>query len=110
MSTGGVVYKDLLPIPDPTTTEHEGKATTLLQAPTESHALALEAAKAAPLQEKGAAQMAHGEEVVDLGWNEPKELVAKPLVGGLGNEDLWLLVRRFNKVRVSYQRTWTLIY
>jgi hypothetical protein len=59
---------------------------------------------------KGAAQMAHGEEVVDLGWNEPKELVAKPLVGGLGNEDLWLLVRRFNKVRVSYQRTWTLIY
>jgi hypothetical protein len=35
---------------------------------------------------------------MDLGWNEPKEAVAKPLVGGLSNEDLWLLVRRFNKV------------
>jgi hypothetical protein len=103
MSTGGVVYKDLLPIPDINPTEHEGKATTLLQAPTDSHALALEGAKAAPLEEKGAAQIAHGEEVVDLGWNEPKELVAKPLVGGLGNEDLWLLIRRFNKVRVSYE-------
>jgi hypothetical protein len=103
MSTGGVVYKDLLPIPDTNPTEHEGKANTLLQAPTESHALALEAATAAPLEEKGAAQIAHGEEVVDLGWNEPKELVAKPLVGGLGNEDLWLLVRRFNKVRVPYE-------
>jgi hypothetical protein len=86
MSTGGVVYKDLLPIPDTDPTEHEGKSTTLRNAPTESHAL-------------GAAQIAHGDEIVDLGWNEPKELVAKPLVGGLGNEDLWLLVRRFNKVR-----------
>ena len=38
---------------------------------------------------------------MDLGWNEPKEAVAKPLVGGLSNEDLWLLVRRFNKVRVT---------
>ncbi|CAN9101033.1 unnamed protein product [Alternaria alternata] len=97
MSTGGVVYKDLLPIPDTDPTEHEGKSTTLRNAPTESHALALDAAKSAPPEEKGAAQIAHGDEVVDLGWNEPKELVAKPLVGGLGNEDLWLLVRRFNK-------------
>jgi len=99
MSTGGVVYKDLLPIPDTDPTEHEGKSNTLLNAPTESHALALEAAKAPPPEEKGAAQIEHGDEVVDLGWNEPKELVAKPLVGGLGNEDLWLLVRRFNKVK-----------
>jgi hypothetical protein len=98
MSTGGVVYKDLLPIPDTDPTEHEGKFTTLRDAPTESHALALNAAKSAPPEEKGAAQVAHGDEVVDLGWNEPKEFVAKPLVGGLGNEDLWLLVRRFNKV------------
>lgn len=99
MSTGGVVYKDLLPIPDTDPTEHEGRSDTLLNAPTESHALALEAAKAPPPEEKGAAQIEHGNEVVDLGWNEPKELVAKPLVGGLGNEDLWLLVRRFNKVK-----------
>ncbi|KNG49573.1 Proteasome subunit beta type [Stemphylium lycopersici] len=79
MSTGGVVYKDLLPIPDTDPTEHEGRSDTLLNAPTESHALALEAAKAPPPEEKGAAQIEHGNEVVDLGWNEPKELVAKPL-------------------------------
>ena len=104
MTTGGVVYKDLLPIPDTDTTVHEGKTTTLTDAPTESHALALNAARAAPPEEKGVAQIAHGDEVMDLGWNEPKELVAKPLVGGLGNEDLWLLIRRFNKVRASCQR------
>ncbi|EOA82868.1 hypothetical protein ACJQWK_04803 [Exserohilum turcicum] len=97
MSTGGVVYKDLLPVPDADPTEHQGKSTTLLDAPTESHALALEAARAPQTEEKGAAQVEHGDEVVDLGWNEPKELVAKPLVGGLGNEDLWLLIRRFNQ-------------
>ncbi|KAF1947959.1 hypothetical protein EJ02DRAFT_449427 [Clathrospora elynae] len=97
MSTGGVVYKDLMPIPDTNPTVHEGKQTTLLDAPTESHALALESAKSVPEEERGAAQVEHGNEVVDLGWNEPKELVARPLVGGLANEDLWLLVRRFNK-------------
>jgi hypothetical protein len=98
MSTEGLVFKDLVPVPDTDPTEHEGKATTILDAPTESHALALEAAKGSPLEEKGAAQLDHEEEVVDLGWNEPKEQVENPLVGGLANDDLWLLVRRFNKV------------
>ncbi|CAO2647733.1 Nn.00g086550.m01.CDS01 [Neocucurbitaria sp. VM-36] len=97
MSTEGLVFKDLLPIPDTDPTEHEGTTTTLRNAPTESHALAHEAAVAAHPDEKGAAQVDHDEEVVNLGWNEPKEHVENPLVGGLSNEDLWLLVRRFNK-------------
>ncbi|KAH7552492.1 hypothetical protein J3E72DRAFT_249759 [Bipolaris maydis] len=97
MSTGGVVYKDLLPIPDTDPTEHEGKSATLRDAPTDSHALALDAARVPPTEEKGAAQVEHQKEVVDLGWNEPKEHVAKPLVGGLDNEHVWMLVRRFNK-------------
>ncbi|USP73747.1 hypothetical protein yc1106_01021 [Curvularia clavata] len=97
MSTGGVVYKDLLPIPDTDPTQHEGKSSTLRDAPTDSHALALEGARPPPTEEKGAAQVEHGEEVVDLGWNEPKEHVAKPLVGGLDNEDVWMLIRRFNR-------------
>ncbi|MCJ1335180.1 hypothetical protein MMC09_000447 [Bachmanniomyces sp. S44760] len=61
-------------------------------APTESHALAN-----ADHDIKGAAQVDHDEiEVKDLGWNEhPKD--TKNLVGGLRNDDLWLLVRRFNK-------------
>lgn len=65
-------------------------------APTESHALAT-----ADHDDKGIAQQ-HGqqnpdEEVKDLGWNEPPEKVPAPLVGGLRNEELWTLVRRFNK-------------
>jgi hypothetical protein len=118
MGTQGVVYRDLIddsapeinptvhqsttttPHQGATTTPHEGTTTTLLDAPTESHALALEAAKATHPAEAGAAQVQHAEEVIDLGWNEPKEHVAAPLVGGLSNEDLWLLVRRFNKVRL----------
>jgi hypothetical protein len=50
-------------------------------------------------EQKGFAQHPHDDEVVDLGWNKPKEDVPAPLVGGIGNEDLWLLIRRFNKVR-----------
>ncbi|KAF8247893.1 hypothetical protein K440DRAFT_550127 [Wilcoxina mikolae CBS 423.85] len=66
-------------------------------APTESHALAT-----ADHEEKGISQL-HGQqtsdavEVKDLGWNEPPEKVPAPLVGGLPNEELWMLVRRFNK-------------
>ncbi|KAK8070252.1 hypothetical protein PG994_006868 [Apiospora phragmitis] len=69
----------------------------MAEEPTLSHALALD-----DHEEKGRAQQDHFEEdVLDLGWNEKKERIAAPLVGGLGNEDLWLLVRRFNKVRLK---------
>jgi hypothetical protein len=108
MATGGVVYKDLLPLPHETEPEKEEITTTLTDQPTESHTLAMDAAKRPETvgEEAGAAQVNHGEEVVNLGWNEPKELVSNPLVGGLSNEDLWLLIRRFNKVGMSvdYQR------
>lgn len=64
-------------------------------APTESHALAN-----ADHDLKGATQIGHDEPgVKDLGWTEPPENIPAPLVGGLPNEHLWLLVRRFNKVR-----------
>lgn len=36
--------------------------------------------------------------VRDLGWNGEGRDVPDPLVGGLSNEELWVLVRRFNKV------------
>lgn len=62
--------------------------------PTDSHALAN-----AEHEEKGVAQLNHGEtEVKDLGWNEPQGALPAPLVGGLENEELWTLIRRFNKV------------
>ena len=62
-------------------------------APSDSHALAN-----ADHEEKGHAQQDHdGGEVRDLGWNEHPKDVPTPLVGGLPNEELWALVRRFNK-------------
>jgi hypothetical protein len=62
--------------------------------PTNSHELAN-----ADHEEKGAAQMDHGQtEVRDLGWNESPSEVPNPVVGGLSNEELWTLIRRFNKV------------
>ncbi|KAB8292447.1 hypothetical protein EYC80_008167 [Monilinia laxa] len=61
--------------------------------PTDSHALAI-----ADHDEKGAAQVGHGNvEVRDLGWSDESHEVLTPLVGGLPNEALWTLVRRFNK-------------
>lgn len=63
-------------------------------APTDCHALA-----AQDHEVKGATQVAHGEsEVKDLGWDEDAKHIPAPLVGGLPNEELWTLVRRFNKV------------
>lgn len=88
----GVVYQDLVPLPattDPTEHEH---ATTMRDEPTLSHALAQE-----PPAIKGLAQRDTGAEVRDLGWNETKEKIPSPLVGGMANEELWLLLRRFNK-------------
>jgi hypothetical protein len=94
----GLVFKDLVPVPDTDPTTLEGHHQSLHNAPTESHALAVQAKNSSAEHGRGAAQVEHGQEVVNLGWNEPKEHIASPLVGGLSNEDLWLLVRRFNKV------------
>ncbi|KAL6718719.1 hypothetical protein ACLMJK_002953 [Lecanora helva] len=62
--------------------------------PSDSHALA----SADDHEIKGAVQTNHEEgEVRDMGWNEHPHDVPKNLVGGLPNEELWTLVRRFNK-------------
>lgn len=98
MASGVSSIQDLLPIPDNTDIiTNPGKtdvSNTMRDEPTASHALAM-----ADHDEKGAAQESHGAEVKDLGWNEPLEAIANPLVGGMHNEDLWVLIRRFNKVR-----------
>lgn len=65
--------------------------------PTESHQLANAALE--DETEKGVAQLDHGHtEVRDMGWNDHPDDVPVPLVGGLPNEELWTLIRRFNKV------------
>lgn len=96
--------KEILPIPDTTQAvtdpDKEELHTDSQETPTLSHALATTAAHAPSevMEEAGAAQGDHEEEVVDLGWNEPASQIANPLIGSMKNEDLWLLVRRFNKV------------
>jgi hypothetical protein len=61
--------------------------------PTASHKYA-----DADQDEKGAVQLDHGDvEVKDLGWNKEAKSVPGPLVTGLSNDELWTLIRRFNK-------------
>jgi hypothetical protein len=103
--------RDFLPLPDTvapvTSPEHKEVAHSITQSPTDSHALAQVAQ-----DEKGAAQEGHDAEVQDLGWNQQSDKVAKPLIGGLENEELWLLIRRFNKVRshlVRYRASWLIL-
>ncbi|KAI9815205.1 MAG: hypothetical protein M1832_005540 [Thelocarpon impressellum] len=67
--------------------------TGMHEAPTESHAIAV-----ADHEYKGTAQDVRDvTEVEDLGWKEHPDEIPRPLVGGLPNEQLWTLVRRFNK-------------
>jgi hypothetical protein len=95
MSTGDMI-KDFLPTPATTDPGQQDISHSLTDEPTDSHALAM-----ANHDDKGAAQVEHDEEVINLGWNERPKDISNPLVGGLGNDNLWVLVRRFNKVCIT---------
>lgn len=69
---------------------------TIHDEPTQSHALAV-----ADHEHMGVVGEDHDEpEIRDLGWHEDPSHVPKPLVHGLSNEELWLLIRRFDKVGI----------
>lgn len=87
----GTGIRDLLPIPEanPVDLTQAGDNETSF-----SHALAND-----DHAEKGHVQLGGSDdEIQDLGWNEKKEDIPAPLVGGMDNEELWLLLRRFDKV------------
>lgn len=64
--------------------------------PTMSHKLA-----SAGQDEKCAVDEDHGQtEARDIGWKSHPTDVPNPLVGGISNEELWTLIRRFNKVGI----------
>lgn len=64
------------------------------EGPTDSHVLS----QVEP-EEKGLAHQAgETDEVTDLGWSAPAEHIEEPLIAGLSNEDLWMFIRRFDKV------------
>lgn len=101
--------KDIVPLPDTDAALNPDKKEVthaLDEQATDSHALAV-----ANHDEKGHAQQQPKQrdqetEVKDLGWNESKEKIPSPLVGGISNEDLWVLVRRFNKVSFLFFFFW----
>ncbi|KAL8692949.1 MAG: hypothetical protein Q9218_002126 [Villophora microphyllina] len=117
MPMPGYVFRDGQPIPDSELQEqqhglHIGASSTdmtrvststssAMNTPTSSatdgdHATDSHALANADHDEKGAAQVNEHGMVKNLGWNEhPNEIPG--LVGGLDNDDLWALVRRFNK-------------
>ncbi|UNI15981.1 hypothetical protein JDV02_002462 [Purpureocillium takamizusanense] len=67
------------------------------EAPTASHALADESLNDESVAQ-GASQVQHDDiEVRNLGWNDEAQRVPRPVVGGLTNEQLWTLIRRFDK-------------
>ncbi len=114
MPMPGYVFKDGGPVPDDDLKEHSTirntpgdttrpsttnsstfstptSSTSALNAPSDSHALAV-----ADHEEKGAAQHNVTDDVKDLGWDaNPKHVPT--MVGGLPNEELWTLIRRFDK-------------
>jgi hypothetical protein len=104
-SSSGLVFNDLLPIPhsNHANEDEHGRANHMSEEPTLSHALA-NSSPSNPRM-KGAAQVdtsLDDAEVRNLGW--AKAQMATPLIGGLNNEEVWMLVRRFNKVRRAMEQ------
>lgn len=50
-------------------------------------------------ENKGEAQKDPGAEVRDLGWHKKPEEMPGTLIGGVQNDDLFAMIRRFNKAR-----------
>lgn len=66
------------------------------QGPTDSHVLAQ-----MEQDEKGLSQKGDTTETTDIGWEQSGDQIEESLVARLSNDDLWMLIRRFNKVRHS---------
>jgi hypothetical protein len=49
-----------------------------------------------PSEDQETAKARHSPHVRDLGWDDPDD-ASNPFVPGLPNEELWILLRRFNK-------------
>ncbi|KAG0159370.1 hypothetical protein PDIDSM_6892 [Penicillium digitatum] len=63
------------------------------EGPTESHVLSQ-----VEQDEKGLSQKAGDtEEITNVGWGESPDAIEEPFIAGLSNEDLWMLIRRFDK-------------
>ncbi|CAG8032075.1 unnamed protein product [Penicillium nalgiovense] len=81
---------------DATTIKADNNLTTnpeIPEGPTESHVLSQ-----VEQDEKGLSQKAGDTtELTNIGWGGSPDATEEPLVAGLSNEDLWMLIRRFDK-------------
>ncbi|PYH93650.1 hypothetical protein BO71DRAFT_484433 [Aspergillus ellipticus CBS 707.79] len=69
------------------------RTTTEISGPTDSHVLSQ-----VDQDEKGLAQKAGSTDTItDMGWDRSPDDIGERLVSGLENDDLWMLIRRFNK-------------
>ena len=70
---------------------------TLKAEVTPEHVAVLPTTVEAPALGQGDSERADDPDLEDLGWSkDPK--IPVPILHGMSNEDLWILVRRFNKV------------
>jgi hypothetical protein len=86
-------------LPNPTQRQVEGMSEEppTPEGPTDSHVLAQ-----VDQDEKGLAQKAGDiAGVTDVGWTTPVDHIDEPLVAGISNEDLWMLLRRFDQASLN---------
>lgn len=98
------------PVPPPgTDLRHEQQSSNAdgeppIEGPTDSHVLSQ-----VEQDEKGLSQLAgNTAEITNLGWSQPSEHFQEPIIGGLSNEDLWMLIRRFDKVIDGRKSSWSI--
>jgi hypothetical protein len=86
-------------------TEQFANAKSELDLPTDSHALVHE-----ELEEKGLIHKVSKAEdetfagAADVGWTQEPHEFEEQIVGGIKNDDLWTLIRRFNKVTILFNQ------
>ncbi|KAJ5773962.1 hypothetical protein N7457_008858 [Penicillium paradoxum] len=94
------ISPDMMVVPSASADDGSSKAdnnptanSELPEGPTDSHILSQ-----VEQDEKGLSQKAgKTTEITNLGWGEPPDSIEESLVAGLSNEDLWMLIRRFDK-------------
>lgn len=93
------VSRETISVHPATTSEPEIIERHEAETPTASHALAEDEDAPALATKMAAHQVSQQQEVEvkDLGWNRDKNGAPPPMIRGLQNEELWTLVRRFDK-------------
>lgn len=77
--------------------EDQGTPGAFEDTPTDNHDLAQDQDQVEP-EEHALVHTSSNRKLLDIKWKPSSRTVEETLAPGLSNEDLWLLIRRFNKV------------